>query len=83
MGELVKHDINLRAWGASELLDVKGMISTNLETAQGAVVETKAYVVDDFYPEPLLGAGDAEALGFISIDKLGRAPPRNKRLGEV
>ena len=45
MGELVKHNIHLRAWGASELLDVKGMIITNLETAQGAVVETKAYVV--------------------------------------
>ena len=51
MGKLIENDTNLRAWGASDLLDVKGMIRMNLKTKQGATTNTKVYVVDGFHPE--------------------------------
>lgn len=74
MGEIVENDTNLRAWGASELLNVKGMIITQLTTEQGAKTTSKVYIVDGFHPEPLLGSKDAADLGFLNINKKGRPP---------
>ena len=74
MGEMVKADTKLRAWGSTTLLDVKGMIHTKLQTEKGATTNTKVYVVDGFRPEPLLGDKDAEDLGFVSFNKYGRDP---------
>ena len=59
MGRIEDSDINLRAWGAEELLKVKGMVNTTLETTKGAKKTTKVYIVDGIHPEPLLGAFDA------------------------
>ena len=79
MGVITENDTNLRAWGAEDLLDVKGMIHTTLATQQGAKRETVVYIVDGFYPEPLLGAKDAEELGFIAINKEGRKPTEQEK----
>ena len=74
MGVIRDHDTNLRAWGSSELLDVRGMIITKLSTTRGAKKTAKVFIVNGFHPEPLLGATDAEDLGFITINKEGRQP---------
>ena len=74
MGELMRSDTKLRAWGSDTLLNVIGMIHTKLETEKGATTNTKVYVVDGFRPEPLLGDADAEALGFVTFNKDGREP---------
>ena len=79
MGKLTSTDTKLRAWGSDTLLDVKGMISTTLQTEKGATVNTQVYVVDGFRPEPLLGDSDAEALGFVSFNKDGREPTVEER----
>ena len=78
MGEIIENDTNLRAWGASELLNVKGMIITQLTTEQGAKTTAKVYIVDGFHPEPLLGSKDATELGFLNINKCGRAPTEDE-----
>ena len=82
MGKITESDTNLRAWGATELLDVKGMIRTQLVTEQGARKSSNIYIVDGFHPEPLLGAKDAEDLGFITINKEGRSPT-TQELGQT
>ena len=74
MGQLMKSDTKLRAWGSDGLLDVIGMLYTKLETEKGATTNTKVYVVNGFRPEPLLGDADAEALGFVTFNKEGRDP---------
>ena len=81
MGNIMQPDINLRAWGAKELLNVKGMIDTELTTAKGAKKKTRVYIVDGIHPEPLLGAFDAEDLGFLTINKEGRAPTQSECVG--
>ena len=78
MGRIEDSDINLRAWGAEELLKVKGMVNTTLETTKGAKKTTKVYIVDGIHPEPLLGAFDAKDLGFIKINKGGRDPTKEE-----
>ena len=74
MGKIIENDTNLRAWGATELLNVKGMILTQLTNEQGAKTNTKVYIVDGFHPEQLLGSRDATELGFLNINKQGRPP---------
>ena len=74
MGPVVAADTHLRSWGSKENLDVKGMVKSTIATQKGAKRETKIYIVDGFHPEPLLGDGDAESLGFISFNKEGRDP---------
>lgn len=78
MGELIEPDINLRAWGATELLQTKGMIRTKLTTAKGAKKTAQVYIVDGFHPEPLLGSSDAVDLGFLVINKEGRSPTQEE-----
>ena len=81
MGTMMEPDINLRAWGAKELLNVKGMVNTQLTTERGAKKKTRIYIVDGIHPEPLLGAFDAEDLGFLTINKEGRAPTQSEYTG--
>ena len=78
MGEIIDHDVELRAWGATKLLDTRGMIPTELITKRGVKKTTNVYVVDGFHPEPLLGSADAEDLGFIIINKAGRRPTKGE-----
>ena len=78
MGVITNHDTNLRAWGSSEMLDIKGMITTALSTTLGAKKTAKVYIVDGFHPEPLLGATNAEDLGFIEVYKEWRQPTPEK-----
>ena len=74
MGPLKKPDINLRAWGCTENLEIKGMIEVELENAKGAKTSSKVYVVEGHEAEPLLGDKDAEELGFIIFNREGREP---------
>ena len=83
MGDLVRTDTRLRAWGSDKLLDVRGMIHTKLETEKGATAYTKVYVVNGHQPEPLLGDADAEALGFVIFNKEGREPTQEEQRSAV
>ena len=53
---------------------VKGMLYTCITTRKGAHKNTKVYIVDRFRPDPLLGDGDAQDLGFITFNQEGRDP---------
>ena len=59
MGPLKKPDINLRAWGCTENLEIKGMLEVELENAKGGKTSSKVYVVEGHEAEPLLGDKDA------------------------
>ena len=74
MGPLKKPDINLRAWGCTENLEIKGMLEVELENSKGAKTSSKVYVVEGHEAEPLLGDKDAEELGFIIFNREGREP---------
>ena len=74
MGPLKKPDINLRAWGCTDNLKIKGMVEVELGNMKGARTSSKVYVVEGHEAEPLLGDKDAEELGFITFNKEGRAP---------
>ena len=74
MGPLKKPDINLRAWGCTGNLNIKGMVEVELGNMKGARTTSKVYVVEGHEAEPLLGDKDAEELGFITFNKEGRAP---------
>ena len=74
MGPLKKPDINLRAWGCTENLEIKGMLEVELENEKGAKTSSKVYVVEGYEAEPLLGDKDAEELGFIIFNREGREP---------
>ena len=78
MGEIIKADTKLRAWGSNSLLDVKGMVNTQLLTEKGATTNTKIYIVDGYRPEALLGDRDAEALGFVTFNRDGRDPTQKE-----
>ena len=54
---------HLRAGGANEYLDPKGMFKTTLTTSSGATKETWVYVVAGAWPELVLGDHNAEDLG--------------------
>ena len=49
MGKIEEEDTNLRAWGAKDNLDVKGMIKTELKTKRGAKQSTKVNIVKGFH----------------------------------
>ena len=83
MGKLESSDTNLRAWGSKDNLKVKGMFRTTIRTRRGATTRTRVYIVKGFNPEPLLGDGDAEQLGFISFNKEGRHPTQEESTGKV
>ena len=74
MGPLKKPDINLRAWGCTDNLNIQGMVEVELGNMKGARTSSKVYVVEGHEAEPLLGDKDAEELGFITFNKEGRAP---------
>ena len=74
MGKVIAADTRLRAWGTKGNLDVKGMIKTKISTLKGASTRSKVYIVSGYNPEPLLGEKDAEELGFIKFNKVGREP---------
>ena len=76
MGKVIAADTHLRAWGSTTNLDVKGMINTTISNQLGTHTATKVYIVGGFNPAPLLGDKDAEELGFIVFNKMGR-PPNN------
>ena len=50
------------------------MIPTTITTKKGAQSQSNVYVVDGYHPEPLLGAKDAESLGFVTFNAKGRDP---------
>ena len=72
MGELRKSDTVFTAWGSNRPLDVKGMVDTQLITHKGAATNSKVYIVDGYQPEAILGRKDAEALGIVSFNIMGR-----------
>ena len=72
MGELRKSDTVFTAWGSNRPLDVKGMVDTQLITHKGATTNSKVYIVDGYQPEAILGRKDAEALGIVSFNIMGR-----------
>lgn len=74
MGRIVPAETNLRAWGARNNLDVKGMFHTTITNEKGASNTSKVYIVNGYHPEPLLGAPDAENLGFITFNVDGKEP---------
>ena len=74
MGEIKAADTNLRAWGSRSNLDVKGMVKTLITTEKGATTETKVFIVKGYHPKPLLGAKDAQTLGFITFNTDGKDP---------
>ena len=74
MGPLKKPDIDLRAWGCTENLKIKGMLEVELKNGKGAKTPSKVYVVEGHEAEPLLGDKDAEELGFIIFNREGREP---------
>ena len=60
--------------GSKRKSDVKGMIPTTITTRKGAQSQSNVYIVDGYHPEPLLGAKDAESLGFVTFNAKGRDP---------
>ena len=74
MGPIIPPDIKLRAWGATDVLNVIGMVHTTIENSKGMKVNSKIYIADGFQPEPLLGDTDAERLGFIIFNRDGTGP---------
>ena len=83
MGSLQPPDVKLRAWGATDNLPVVGMLNTTIENINGARVESKVYVVDGHQPEPLLGDGDAEQLGFITFNPSGKKPLPDGKVNRI
>ena len=83
MGELVPAKRTLRAWGARDELDVKGMFRTTITTSKGATSRSWVYVVAGHRPEPLLGDKDAERLGIIAFRPEGREPTKEERSSKV
>ena len=78
MGEIQPADTNLRAWGSKSNLDVKGMVNTTITTEKGARTRSKVFIVNGYHPEPLLGANDAQSLGFITFNYDGKDPDHRK-----
>ena len=74
MGKVYPADTNLRAWGSKSNLDVKGMVNTTITTEKGASTKSKVFIVNGYRPEPLLGANDAQFLGFITFNSDGKDP---------
>ena len=85
MGRILPAETNLRAWGARDNLDVKGMIHTTITNEKGASSTSKVYIVNGNHPEPLLGAPDAKNLGFITFNSGGKDPesPSSKMNGKT
>ena len=69
----------LRAWGAKESLDVKGMFRTTITTAKGAMSRSWVYVMGGHRPELLLGDRDAAKLGIVVFNPEGRSPTREEK----
>ena len=79
MGKVVAAKNRLRAWGAREYLDVKGMVKTTIATRSGVAKRTWVYIVAGDRPEPLLGDHDAEDLGIISFHPEGRMEDKQEQ----
>ena len=45
-----------------------------MSTEKGARTRSKVFIVNGYHPEPLLGANDAQSLGFITFNNDGKDP---------
>lgn len=83
MGEILWTKTQLRAWGSKGKLDVRGKVRTSLTTQSGAEIRTNIYIVAGHKAEGLLGSEDAESLGIITFNPLGRKPIDEERSSSV
>ena len=74
MGKLVKAKRPLKAWGASDNLDVKGMLRTTVSTTKAATCRSLVNMVAVHWPKLLLADNDAKERAIIIFSPEGRAP---------
>ena len=51
MGPMNPPDIRLRTWGATDILDVKGVLETTIQNGRGACINSKIYIVEGHHAE--------------------------------
>ena len=76
MGELIPAKRTLRAWGATENLDIEQMFHITVTTSKGATSRSWIYVVAGCRPDLLLGNKDTNKLGIINFTPEGREPTK-------
>lgn len=55
------------------------MFETTIENTNGASIGSVLYIMNGYPPEPLMGYRDAEELGFIMFNLIGKKKTIKKR----
>ena len=83
IGPLYSSNIKLRPYGTQSYLKVHGELETTIRCENGASIKTKAYVVDGYLAEALLGDTDAKELGILQISHKGNPPSHNHNMNDT